>query len=78
MIFVIFKTKNIKQIKMCIANTPSGEFLDQLQVSPAKRQNRVTALWTLLKCALRILQYKIIYNYVFSIKQVGTNRSNGI
>lgn len=38
---------------MCIANTPSGEFLDQLQVSPAKRQNRVTALWTLLKCALR-------------------------
>lgn len=63
---------------MCIANTPSGEFLDQLQVSPAKRQNRVTALWTLLKCALRILQYKIIYNYVFSIKQVGTNRSNGI
>lgn len=71
MIFVIFKTKNIKQIKMCIANTPSGEFLDQLQVSPAKRQNRVTALWTLLKCALRIL-------HVFSIKQVGTNRSNGI
>lgn len=63
---------------MCIANTPSGEFLDQLQVSPAKRQNRVTALWTLLKCALRILQYKMIYNYVFSIKQVGTNRSNGI
>lgn len=42
---------------MCIANTPSGEFLDQLQVSPAKRQNRVTALWTLLKCAIRILQY---------------------
>lgn len=31
MIFVIFKTKNIKQIIMCIANTPSGEFLDQLQ-----------------------------------------------
>lgn len=55
---------------MCIANTPSGEFLDQLQVSPAKRQNRVTALWTLLKCALRILQYKMIYNYVFSIKQI--------
>lgn len=45
---------------MCIAREhPIGGFLDHLQVafyqivSPAKRQNRVTALWILLECELK-------------------------